>query len=93
MILEKINTEGLGKRSESVMEKKTEQPMESVLQEKKRELQLDKAFEQSNSVSFTDCTGSVPSAPATTEQWENYDESYHFQPEPASVRKKRKIFQ
>lgn len=54
--------------------------MDAILQEKKRELQLDEAFENSNSASFTDCTGSVPAAPVTKEQWDNYDESYHFQP-------------
>ena len=62
--------------------------MEAVLQEKKRELQLDEAFEHSNSASFTDCTGSVPAAPVTEEQWNNYDESYHFQPVPVTPEKK-----
>ena len=33
--------------------------MDAILQEKKREMQLDQAFELSNSASFTDCTGSV----------------------------------
>lgn len=61
---------------------------EAVLQEKKREMQLDKAFELSNSASFTDCTGSVPAAPVTEEQWENYDESYHFQPKTVTKEKK-----
>ena len=69
-----------------------DKPMEAILQEKKREVQLDKAFELNNSASFTDCTGSVPSAPVTKEQWENYDESYHFQPKPAKSREKRKKF-
>ena len=67
--------------------------MDAILQEKKREIQLDQAFELSNSASFTDCTGSVPAAPVTEEQWNHYDESYHFQPEPAEPQKKRKIFQ
>ena len=61
--------------------------METIIQEKKREIQLDKAFELSNSAACTDCTGSVPSAPVTPDQWDNYDDSYHFQPE--SVRKKK----
>lgn len=56
--------------------------IEAKVQEKKRELQLDAAFELSNAASVTDCTGSVPSAPLTKEQWNNYEESYHFQPEP-----------
>ncbi len=62
------------------MENKKKHTMEAILQEKKREMQLDEAFELSNSASFTDCTGSVPAAPVTKEQWDNYDESYHFQP-------------
>lgn len=70
-----------------------EHTREAVLQEKKREMQLEKAFEHSNSASFTDCTGSVPAAPVTKEQWNNYEESYHFQPQPAEPQEKRKIFQ
>ena len=62
--------------------------MEAILQEKKRELQLDEAFELSNSASFTDCTGSVPAAPVTKEQWDNYDESYHFQPKTVKQQEK-----
>lgn len=62
--------------------------MEAILQEKKRELQLDEAFELSNAASFTDCTGSIPSAPLNTDQWENYDEAYHFQPTPVKSQKK-----
>ena len=69
------------------MVKGNNHPMEVILQEKKREIQLDKAFELSNSASFTDCTGSVPSAPVTKEQWENYDESYHFQPKTVMKKK------
>ena len=69
------------------MKKEKTPTMDAVLQEKKIEMQLDKAFELSNSASSTDCTGSVPAAPVTEEQWNNYDESYHFQPEP--VRKKK----
>lgn len=68
------------------MEKEKKHTMEAILQEKKREMQLDEAFKLSNSASFTDCTGSVPVAAVTGEQWENYDESYHFQ--PRTVRKK-----
>ena len=71
---------------EGIMEKEKKHTMEAILQEKKREMQLDEAFELSNSASFTDCTGSVPVAAVTGEQWENYDESYHFQPK--TVRKK-----
>lgn len=62
--------------------------MEAILQEKKREVQLDEAFEMSNSASFTDCTGSVPVAAVTKEQWNNYDDSYHFQPKPANPQEK-----
>lgn len=69
-------------------EEKKDQTMDAILQEKKREMQLDQAFERSNSASFTDCTGSVPAAPVTKEQWDNYDESYHFQPKPAKPQKK-----
>ena len=62
--------------------------MDAILQEKKRELQLDEAFELSNCASFTDCTGSVPAAPVTKEQWNNYGESYHFQPKTVTQKKK-----
>lgn len=62
------------------MKKEAKHTMEAILQEKKREVQLDEAFELSNSASVTDCTGSVPAAPVTENQWNNYDESYHFQP-------------
>lgn len=72
------------------MEKEKKHTMEAVLQEKKRELQLEEAFELSNCASFTDCTGSVPAAPVTEEQWNNYDESYHFQPQTAGTQGKRK---
>ena len=75
------------------MGKEKTHTMETILQEKKREMQLDEAFELSNAASFTDCTGSVPSAPVTVEQWNNYDEAYHFQPEPAKPQEKRKQFQ
>jgi len=75
------------------MENGKKHTMEAILQEKKREIQLDEAFGHSNSVSFMDCTGSVPAAPVTKEQWNNYDESYHFQPQPAEPQDKRKIFQ
>ena len=61
--------------------------LDAILQEKKREMQLDKAFELSNSASFTDCTGSVPAAPVTQKQWENYEESYHFQPQTVTKKK------
>lgn len=54
--------------------------MDAILQEKKREHQLDEAFELSNAASFTDCTGMVVSAPLTEEQWENYEETTHFDP-------------
>ncbi len=67
------------------MEKEKQHTIEAILQEKKRELQLEEAFELSNSASFTDCTGSVPVAPVTGEQWNNYDESYHFQPKPVNA--------
>ena len=63
--------------------------MEAIMQEKKRDLQLDEAFELSNSASFTDCTGSVPAAPVTENQWNNYDESYHFQPKVVNPQEKQ----
>lgn len=62
--------------------------IERILQEKKIDTELDEAFELSNSASFTDCTGSVPAAPVTEEQWENYGDSYHFK--PVTVQKKTK---
>lgn len=70
------------------MGKNNTKTMDAILQEKKREMQLDRAFELSNSASFTDCTGSVPVAAVTEEQWNNYDESYHFQPETVTKEKK-----
>ena len=85
-----VNTDMEGKKE--MEEKLGKQTLDDILQEKKRELQLEQAFELSNSASFTDCTGSVPAAPVTEEQWNNYDESYHFQPKPANPQEKRKIF-
>ena len=67
--------------------------MDAILQEKKREMQLEEAFELSNSASFTDCTGSVPVAAVTKEMWDNYEESYHFQPKVAEPQEKKKKFQ
>ena len=74
------------------MGKNKKYTMDAVLQEKKREMQLDQAFEWSNSVSVTDCTGSVPAAPVTEEQLDNYEEAYHFQSEAANPQEKRKNF-
>lgn len=71
------------------MEREKKLTMEDILQEKKRELQLDEAFELSNSASYTDCTGSVPAAPVTENQWNNYDESYHFQPKVVNPQEKQ----
>lgn len=63
------------------MENKSQKETEKVLlQEKKREMQLDEAFELGNCASASDCTGSVPAAPLTKNQWKNYDKTYHFQP-------------
>ncbi len=70
------------------MKEKKGYTLEEALQAKKREMQLDEAFELSNSASFTDCTGSVPAAPVTKEQWNNYDESYHFQPKTVTKQNK-----
>lgn len=79
--MKKLQKENSGMKNEK-------HTMEALLQEKKREVQLDEAFELSNSASFTDCTGSVPAAPVTKEQWDNYDESYHFQPKPVVPQEK-----
>ena len=62
--------------------------MEAILQEKKREVQLDEAFELTNAASYTDCTGSVPVAAVTQEQWDSYNEFSHFKPEAAEPMKK-----
>lgn len=70
------------------MKKEKKQTIDKILQEKKIDMELEEAFELSNSASFTDCTGSVPAAPVTGEQWENYGESYHFKPK--TVQKKTK---
>ncbi len=56
-----------------------------LCQEKKREMQLDEAFELGNCASASDCTGSVPTAPLTENQWNNYDKAYHFQPKAAKT--------
>lgn len=73
--------------------KEKKHTMEHVLQEKEIDRELDEAFEMSNAVSFMDCTGTVAVAAVTEEQWNNYDDSYHFQPKPADPQEKRKIFQ
>ncbi len=70
------------------MEADRKHTLEAVLQEKKREMQLDQAFEMDNAASFTDCTGTIPSAALTEDQWENYDETYHFKPQPANPQEK-----
>lgn len=62
--------------------------MNRILQEKKIDMELDRAFALGNSASFTDGTGVVPAAPVTKEQWENYEESYHFGPNTVSKKKK-----
>lgn len=76
------------KKEADIVEKDKKHTMEAILQEKKREMQLDEAFELSNAASFTDCTGSVPVAAVTGEQWNNYDDSYHFQPKTVKEQKK-----
>ena len=76
------------KKTKLEQEKKKKHTMDQILQEKKIDAELDEAFELSNSASFMDCTGSVPVAAVTEEQWENYDESYHFRPVPAKPLKK-----
>ena len=58
-----------------------EKKMEQILQEKKIDLELDQAFELSNTASARDCTGTVVVAPQTDEEWESYDKIYHFEPE------------
>lgn len=85
--LEKL-IEKFCRKEEKRMEKEKKHTLEDIIQEKKREMQLDEAFELSNSASFTDCTGSVPAAPVTKEQWNNYDEAYHFQPKTVTTQKK-----
>lgn len=69
--------------------KNLEEKEKRICQEKKREMQLDEAFELGNCVSVSDCTGSVPSAPLTENQWDNYDKAYHFQPK--TVMEERKM--
>ncbi len=62
------------------MEKK--QTMEQILQQKKIDLELDRAFETCNCASACDCTGTVVSAPVTEEQQKSYKNVYHYQPIP-----------
>lgn len=61
----------------------------NMYQEKKREMQLDEAFEMGNCASVSDCTGSVPEAPLTETQWDNYDTAYHFQPKTVKAEQKK----
>lgn len=85
--MERIKENKIVKKGEKVMGNDKKHTIDAVLQEKKREMQLDQAFELSNSASVTDCTGSVPAAPVTEEQGESYEEAYHFQPENVTKKK------
>lgn len=69
-------------REESIVKEKKKNTIEAVLQKKKIDMELDEAFERCGAASGTDCTGSVPAAPVTMEQWNNYDTAHHFQPQP-----------
>lgn len=60
------------------MEKKGCYTKNQSVQEKLKEHQLEEAFQLSNAASVTDCTGAVPAAPKTKDQYNNYEESYHF---------------
>ena len=62
-------------------------PADKNLQEKKREMQLDRALEFGNAVSATDCTGAMPKAPETENQVKNLDSVYHFQTIPTNRNK------
>jgi len=75
------------KKGEIAMKTEKKHTIDRILQEKKIDMELDEAFELSNSASFTDCTGSVPTAPVTEEQWENYGESYHFKTRTVTKKK------
>ena len=48
---------------------------------------LDESFDTYNSASSTDCTGLIFAAPQSDEDWDAYDEVYHFQ--PISVKKEK----
>lgn len=41
-----------------------------------------------NSCSVMDCTGLIPSAPASQAERESYEEVYHYQPKAAPAQKK-----
>ena len=59
--------------------------------EKQKELidyELEDNFDLLNCASSGDCTGSVYVAPHNREQWENYEEVYHFQPKASRDTKK-----
>ena len=53
--------------------------------EKKTDFYLEESFDICNSSSTTDCTGLIFSAPQSDEEWDSYNEIYHFQ--PVSVKK------
>lgn len=72
----------MDKKKEQSRQKKTNHTPDAILQEKKREMQLDKAFELGNAAAGADCTGSVPAAPLNTEEWNNYNTAHQFQPQP-----------
>ena len=48
---------------------------------------LDESFDICNSASSTDCTGLIFASPQSDEEWDSYDEVYHFQ--PVSVKKEK----
>ena len=46
---------------------------------------LEESFDIYNSASARDCTGLIFASPQSDEEWDAYDEVYHFQ--PVSVKK------
>lgn len=47
---------------------------------KKLDKELEQSFDICNAASTTDCTGLVFVSPHSDEEWDSYNDIYHFQP-------------
>ena len=55
------------------------QPIQKSNQQKE-DSYLDETFDICNAASTGDCTGLIFAAPQSDEEWDSYDDVYHFQP-------------
>lgn len=58
--------------------------------DKKNQETIDAYDYLANAASTTDCTGLIPSLPQSGDEWESYDEIFHFKPIPFIDKTKEK---